>query len=99
MKVVALLKQRAVLRGALQLDEPIAARQHGFNLNDLTSRSRGGGRGRRNAANPAAGAEPAPGAKYANPDEPAQTWSGRGRRPRWVTEQLEAGRSLEDMRA
>ena len=37
-------------------------------------------------------------AKYANPEDASQTWSGRGRRPRWVTEQLDAGRSLDDFR-
>ena len=35
--------------------------------------------------------------KYADPENPSLTWSGRGRRPRWVTEQLESGRSLDDL--
>ena len=34
-------------------------------------------------------------AKYANPEDPTQTWSGRGRKPIWVHESLEAGKSLE----
>ena len=38
-------------------------------------------------------------AKYAHPENPSQTWSGRGRRPRWVTEQIESGKSLEDLLA
>jgi DNA-binding protein H-NS len=29
--------------------------------------------------------------KFANPDEPRQVWSGRGKRPRWVTEKLASG--------
>jgi DNA-binding protein H-NS len=33
--------------------------------------------------------------KYRNPDDPAETWTGRGRQPRWVKVQLEAGRSLD----
>jgi DNA-binding protein H-NS len=36
--------------------------------------------------------------KYCNPEYPAQTWSGRGKQPRWVIEVLSSGRSLEDCR-
>lgn len=36
-------------------------------------------------------------AKYANPENPDQTWTGRGRRPRWIEAALGAGKSLEDM--
>ena len=35
--------------------------------------------------------------KFANPDEPSQVWSGRGKRPRWVTEKLAIGVALEDL--
>tara|TARA_R110002074_G_scaffold165088_6_gene325087 strand:+ start:324 stop:635 length:312 start_codon:yes stop_codon:yes gene_type:complete len=35
--------------------------------------------------------------KYANPEDPSQTWSGRGRRPRWVQAALDTGKSLDDM--
>ena len=35
--------------------------------------------------------------KYANPDEPSQVWSGRGKRPRWITEKLASGLSLQDL--
>ena len=34
--------------------------------------------------------------KFRNPAEPHQTWSGRGKRPHWVTELLDAGRSIQD---
>jgi DNA-binding protein H-NS len=36
--------------------------------------------------------------KYANPDEPQQVWSGRGKQPRWVAAKLAAGLSLRDLR-
>ena len=36
--------------------------------------------------------------KYRNPADPAETWAGRGRQPRWVTEQLRSGRKLDDLR-
>lgn len=35
-------------------------------------------------------------AKYANPADKSQTWSGRGRRPDWVNAGLAAGKSLDD---
>jgi len=34
--------------------------------------------------------------KFRNPAEPHQTWSGRGKRPHWVTELLDAGGSIQD---
>jgi DNA-binding protein H-NS len=36
--------------------------------------------------------------KYRNPAEPAETWAGRGKQPRWVTEQLRSGKKLDDFR-
>lgn len=36
-------------------------------------------------------------AKYADPNNPSQTWSGRGRRPRWVEAALADGKALEDL--
>lgn len=36
-------------------------------------------------------------AKYANPANSDETWSGRGRRPRWIEEALASGRSLDDL--
>ncbi|MGB0847964.1 MAG: H-NS family nucleoid-associated regulatory protein [Thiolinea sp.] len=34
-------------------------------------------------------------AKYQNPDDASQQWTGRGRRPRWVEAYLEKGGLLE----
>ncbi len=36
-------------------------------------------------------------AKYSNPQNAAQTWTGRGKQPRWVVEQLATGKSLDDL--
>jgi len=36
-------------------------------------------------------------AKYANPADPSQTWTGRGRQPRWMAAALAAGKSLDDL--
>jgi DNA-binding protein H-NS len=35
--------------------------------------------------------------KYRNPDNPAESWSGRGHRPRWLEAQLAAGKALADL--
>ena len=34
--------------------------------------------------------------KYRNPDNPKDTWSGRGRAPRWMEERLKSGAKRED---
>ncbi len=59
-----------------------AVREFGFNLADLTN-----GKAVRNKAAP----------KYANPADPTMTWTGRGRKPRWVQEHLDAGKDLADL--
>lgn len=33
--------------------------------------------------------------KYRNPAIPSETWSGRGKQPRWLAAQLKNGKSLE----
>lgn len=60
-----------------------AAREHGFNLADLT-----GAKPRRTGTVPP---------KYANPQDPTMTWTGRGRKPRWVQESLDGGKQLDDL--
>jgi DNA-binding protein H-NS len=36
--------------------------------------------------------------KFQNPGQPFETWSGRGKQPRWVSEMLDAGKSIDDLR-
>jgi DNA-binding protein H-NS len=36
--------------------------------------------------------------KFRNPDQPLETWAGRGKQPRWLTAQLRAGKKLDDFR-
>lgn len=62
-----------------------AAKDHGFTLQELTN----SGKGTKKARYP----------KYAHPDDAARTWSGLGRRPVWVTELLDSGKSLDDLKA
>lgn len=35
--------------------------------------------------------------KFANPENPSDTWSGRGRKPRWFIEAIAAGREESEM--
>lgn len=59
-----------------------AAALHGFKLSDLVI---------------IPNARPPVTAKYANPADTSQTWTGRGRKPRWVQEQLDAGKTIEEL--
>jgi DNA-binding protein H-NS len=34
--------------------------------------------------------------KYQNPAVPSETWSGRGKQPRWLVLALQSGRTIED---
>ncbi|MDO5091639.1 MAG: H-NS histone family protein [Cardiobacteriaceae bacterium] len=45
---------------------------------------------------PAAGRASKP-AKYANPKDPSQTWSGFGRQPDWVKDYIDAGGNKDDL--
>lgn len=81
-KAIASYEDRQKKKALAELEEK--AREMGFSLSELT-----GGAGKRKRA-------PAP-PKYANPADPSQTWTGRGRRPKWMEEALKAGKSPDDM--
>lgn len=34
--------------------------------------------------------------KYRNPENPEETWTGRGRKPRWLTAKIAQGNNSED---
>lgn len=36
--------------------------------------------------------------QYRNPDQPSETWAGRGKRPRWLIAKLQAGKRIDDFR-
>lgn len=46
---------------------------------------------------PAKAAKAAVSAKYAHPENAAITWSGRGRKPKWVEAALAAGKTMADL--
>ena len=35
--------------------------------------------------------------KYRNPERPSETWSGRGKQPRWVGAQLRSGKKVDEL--
>ncbi|SDD45200.1 DNA-binding protein H-NS [Paracoccus isoporae] len=70
-------------REALAAVEEIA-REHGFTFNDLAT-----GKSARRGTKVAV--------KYANPEDPTQTWTGRGRRPIWIQDALANGKTLEEL--
>jgi DNA-binding protein H-NS len=36
--------------------------------------------------------------KYQNPAQPSETWSGRGKMPRWLAAQLSSGKKIDNFR-
>lgn len=36
--------------------------------------------------------------KYRNPSEPYETWSGRGKQPRWLVAAIKSGRKIDDFK-
>ncbi len=81
-KAIATFEDRKKKEALSELEEK--ARSMGFSLAELT----GTAVSRKRA--PAV-------AKYANPANPSETWSGRGRKPRWFEAALNAGKSPEDL--
>jgi DNA-binding protein H-NS len=35
-------------------------------------------------------------AKYRNPKNPGETWTGRGKQPRWLRDEIQSGKQLAD---
>src|SRR6476660_6028200 len=36
--------------------------------------------------------------KYRNPNQPSETWAGRGKQPRWLVAQLGSGKRIDDFK-
>ncbi len=68
-------------RGEVKKAMAELAEKHGFKLQELM-----GGRGKGKITAP----------KYANPEDPSQTWTGRGRKPNWLVAKLKKGAKTED---
>ena len=81
-KAVASFEDRRKRQALAELEE--VARAKGFSLAELTG-------------SPAPRKTTASVAKYANPANRADTWSGRGRKPGWFIAAMAAGRKPEDL--
>lgn len=81
-KAIATFEDRKKKEALSELEEK--ARSLGFSLAELTG------------SMPSRKRAPAT-AKYGNPANPANTWSGRGRKPRWFEAALNAGKTPEDL--
>lgn len=85
-----------------RLDEfRLMAREAGFEIS-VTKIGEGEGRRGRRRRSSNGGADTgdhrtqvAP--KYRNPDNHSETWSGRGRKPKWVEDKMAGGKSLDDL--
>jgi DNA-binding protein H-NS len=81
-KAIAGFEDRRKREALAELEE--IARAKGFSLAELTG------------AAPTRKRTPST-AKYANPANKADTWSGRGRKPRWFSEALAKGKKPDDL--
>lgn len=81
-KAIDSYEERALKAARVEMEA--IARQHGFTFDQVLAKA------------PALGRKPvAP--KYANPADKSQTWTGRGRKPKWVVDALDNGKALEDL--
>jgi DNA-binding protein H-NS len=81
-KAIATFEDRKRRAALAEIEE--IARSKGFSLSELAGIS--------------APRKRAPAvAKYANPADKSDTWSGRGRKPRWFVAALKSGKSPEDL--
>ena len=93
MSIAKLQDLKAQVEAAI--NEKIVSRRHELEaemskLNGYTGAARRGrpaGRG---------GPRGAVAPKYRNPENPAETWAGRGLKPRWLTAAIKDGKQLED---
>lgn len=81
-KAIASFEDRKKKEAVAELED--RARQMGFSLSELLG-------------TPVARKRASAGAKFANPENPSETWSGRGRKPRWFEQALKAGKTADDM--
>lgn len=80
-KAIATFEDRRKRAALAEVEEMLRAK--GFSLSDVTSVATKG----KSVSAP----------RYANPGNGADTWTGRGRKPKWFTDAIAAGKSPEDM--
>jgi DNA-binding protein H-NS len=88
MPVAKLMDLKGRVEAALRTKVVEQRRKLESELTKLTRVGPGFGRGH-------AGARSKVPPKYRNPDNPSETWAGRGLRPRWLAAALRTGKKLE----
>lgn len=81
-KAISTLAERERKKAVAAVEK--AAAEHGFSLSELTGAA--GGRVKRTGSKSPA--------KYRNPADSSQTWTGKGRRPEWIKKAQTAGKDL-----
>lgn len=84
-KAIATYEERK-RKDALKAIEKVA-REHGFTIDEVVKTQK------------AARSKSTREAKFRNPANPSETWSGRGRQPGWYKDAVAAGTSPDKMRA
>jgi DNA-binding protein H-NS len=80
----AIIEARARERSDVKKKLAELAETSGFSLSELFGDVRNGKK------------KPVGIAKYANPDDKSDTWTGRGRKPNWLVTRLKKGAKLSD---
>ncbi len=78
----ALIEREAEEKAAVKAEMMALAAKHGFSLDELVGKAKG-----------RKGGVVAP--KYRNPDNASETWTGRGRQPKWLAPLVKKGAKLE----
>ena len=81
-KEIKNFKNRA--RDAALKDFQAVAKKHGLSVEEIIGKK---GKSRK----------PAAPAKYKNPEDPSQTWSGRGRQPGWYKAAMAKGKTAKSL--
>jgi DNA-binding protein H-NS len=85
-KAIAMARDRDRMELKRKMSE--MAETHGFSVGELFGAGRGGrGAGKGKSVGIA---------KYANPENKSDTWTGRGRKPNWLVDRLKKGSKLSD---
>ncbi|MBE9610593.1 H-NS histone family protein [Chitinilyticum piscinae] len=88
---VELVRRKDQEKRQLLQDIEARASESGYTLAELLALAAGGKKA-------AAGKKTAGVAQFANPANPEQTWTGRGRKPQWVIDFLGNGGDIEALR-
>lgn len=92
-------KRKPVAKVRALLDK--AAKSAGYSLAEVFGEAKQSRQGKASRVTKGAGRKSSGGKvppKYRNPEDETQTWTGRGRQPKWVAEAIANGSSLDALR-